>query len=284
MGQTDRQVKFLSRGSGYTLFLTHGGEAMLALSRPLQTQPGIDQLPSTPARRIRPTVLRMDMVGANEESQGTGLEPLPGKVNYFIGNDAKEWHTGIATYAKVKYEAVYPGVDLIYYGNQGQLEFDFIVAPGTDPQIISVAFEGAERVELDDLGHLVLHAAGQEIRLLKPVIYQHGDDGRQEIKGSYVLKGRGQVGFEVAGYDASKSLIIDPLLAYSTFLGGSGSEFDQGLGVAVDSAGNAYVTGETEAADFPTSMGALQTVSGGQRDAFVTKLNPAGTALVYSTY
>ena len=273
VGQTDSQVKFLSRGGGYTLFLDHRGEAVLRMGRSPETPSGGS-----------PTVLRMNLIGVNAESLEKGMEPLPGRVNYFFGDDPKKWRTNIATYARVGYEAIYPGVDLVYYGNQGQLEFDFIIAPGSDPTTIMLAFEGAEGLALDAQGHLVLHAGGKSIRLLRPTIYQRGGNGRQEIAGSFVLKGAGKVGFEVAEYDASRPLIIDPVLSYSTYLGGTGSGFDQGLGVAVDSSGNAYVTGETESPDFPVSMGAPQPIRGGQRDAFVAKLNPAGTALVYSTY
>jgi hypothetical protein len=210
-----------------------------------------------------------------------GLEELPGKVNYFIGNAAWQWRTDIPTYARVKYQAVYPGVDLVYYGNQRQLEYDVIVAPGADPAVIQLAFEGASKLEINDHGDLVLHTGDGEMRLQKPVIYQETHGVKQAIPGRYVLKGHHQVGFHVAKYNASKPLVIDPVLSYSTYLGGD--DFDRGQGIAVDAAGNAYVTGTTTSTNFPTA-GPLQAALNGLSDAFVTKLNATGSAVVYSTY
>ena len=335
-GQTDAQVKFLSRGSGYSLFLT-SNEAVLSLKPTNQSRdepgspahsdalgwrngastnpplgnkvgplaharPGVrsyglwsagrgsDRLsaPSAkpvPARRgsVDEAVLRMKLVGANPSAQVTGLDELPGKSNYFIGNDPKKWRTNVPTYAKVRYENVYPGIDLLYYGNQRQLEYDFVVSPGADPRTIRLAFpsrdrEGAGALRIDDQGDLLLGAEGSELRLHKPVVYQEINGERQSISGKFVIQKDHQVGFEVARYDASKPLIIDPVLVYSTYLGGSGD--DRGSGIAVDSSGNAYVTGLTLSSNFPTTSGAFQTSGVG---CFVTKFNPAGTALAYST-
>src|SRR6267154_453038 len=297
-GQTDKHVHFLSRGPGYSLYLT-AGETVLVLAKP---NPDARHDARAP---IKSVALRMSLVGAARKPVVSGLDELPGKANYFIGKDPAKWRTDVPTYAKVHYQNVYPGIDLLYYGNQRQLEYDFVVAPGADPKKIVLAFKGADKVQIDARGGLVLRAAGGDIRQHKPVVYQEIDGVRQEIEGGYVRKGAGRVGFKVAAYDTSRPLIIDPVLAYSTYLGGTNAEspgevfvFAQAvpgrfIGVAVDAAGNAYITGATESLDFPTTSGAFQTTlsrdphfkfgPGGQ-DVFVTKLNSTGSGLVYSTY
>ncbi len=236
-GQTDERVDFLARGRGYTVFLTPT-EAVLALRN---GQRGVtnDEAKTPSSSSSAGTVLRMQLVGANLNPQVTGREELPGKVNYFRGNDPQKWHTNIPTYAKVKYHDVYPGVDLVYYGNQRQLEYDLVLAPGTAPKIIRLAFAGREGLRLDPNGDLILGVAGGEVRLLNPQIYQESDGEKHAIAGHYVLLhpettdvGLNEVGFEVATYDASKPLIIDPVLAYATYLGGSGA--DQGESIAAD--------------------------------------------------
>ncbi|HET9866492.1 MAG TPA: SBBP repeat-containing protein, partial [Nitrospira sp.] len=280
MGQIDPQVDFISRGSGYTLFLTPR-EAVLALR-------ASSGAPTTGAAQndhesTATAVLRMKFVGSETRPQVTAQEELPGKVNYLSDKDPNRWRTGISTYAKVAYQNVYPGVDLVYYGNQQQLEYDFIVRPGTDPDIIALSFEGADQLEVDAQGELVLRAGSGEIRQRKPLIYQEVDGARHEVAGSYRLKGRNTVGFQLADYDASRPLVIDPVLVYSTFLGGG--RLDQGADIAVDSSGSAYVTGATDSVEFPTTVGAFDTThNGGFDDVFVTKLNPSGSALVYSTF
>jgi hypothetical protein len=216
------------------------------------------------------TALCMRLVGANAHVAATGMDELPGKSNYFIGNNPKKWRTNVPTYAKVKYAGVYPGVDLVYYGNRGgQLEYDFVVAPG---------------------GDLIVNTDGGEVRFHKPVVYQPAistgprtsDLGlRTALDGQYVLQADNQVGFKVAAYDHSKPLVIDPVLSYSTYLGGS--TFEHGNGIAVDSSGNVYVTGYTESSNFPTAN-PFQATLKGYANAFIAKFNPTGSALVYSTY
>ena len=247
-----------------------------------------------------PQVMRMRLVGGNAKGRVVGLDELPGRSNYFIGNDPKKWRTNVPTYARVKYQGVYPGVDLVYYGNQGgQLEFDFVVAPGADPNQIKLSFAGADGIRVDAAsGDLVLNVGDDEVRIHKPAVYQpavtakssspsssvapsSGDDARHSLlvtrHSSFVLASNHQVVFRVAGYDRRRALVIDPILSYSTFLGGSNRDF--ATGIAVDSSGSAYVTGWTSSADFPT-VNPIQTGGG----VFVSKLNPDGSALVYSTY
>jgi len=342
-GQTDSQVKFLSRGHGYTLFLT-GDEAVLSLrsqksgvrsqqpaSRnskletrnpaifnlqseilnrqsllPRPTDYGlptaeafnpksqiqnpksqIQNLPAPSPQPPAPTVVRLKLVGANPNARVTGLDELPGKSNYFIGNDPKKWRTNVPNYARVQYKAVYPGVDLNYYGNWGQLEYDFVVSPGADPRSIELRFSGADKLDLDGQGNLILHMAGGDVVHHAPVVYQETRGKRRKISGGYELKDNGQVGFRFTSYDASGPLIIDPVvLSYSTYLGGNGD--DEGRAIAVDASGNAYVAGITSSTNFPTLNPTQATCNSCTsiltRDAFVAKLTSDGTALSYSTY
>ena len=267
-GQTGPSVNFLARGAGYTLFLTRG-EAVFVLGRHKDA--------SSDA-----AVLRMKLDGVNPQPAVQGLGQLPGIVNYFTGNEPDKWRTNIPTFGRVQYAGVYEGVDLVYYGNQRQLEYDFVVAPGADYQQIVLSFEGADKVEVDARsGDLLLHIGNSTIRQQKAMVYQEVDGERRAVEGGYIIKGDGRVGFAVGVYDAQRPLIIDPVLAYSTYLGGS--DDDRAFGIAVDSGGNAYVTGRTFSTNFPTAN-AIQEANGGSEDAFVTKLNAAGSALVYSTY
>jgi hypothetical protein len=386
-GQTDSQVKFLSRGSGYSLFLT-GNEAVLALKKPGARSrkpvapafrpahqgsadlgfrsaafPGLLEFSAAETNSITadqrtesalqglvpaallptseqfkdsfaprdesrvpspeppsPAVLRMKLVGANPHAKVSGLEELLGKSNYFIGNDPKKWRTNVPNYAKVKYASVYPAVDLVYYGNQGKLEYDFVVQPGADPESIQLAIVSDEQVgsqqkavgsetdvgavrepprahryaslRVDTNGDLVVGTNGGEVIFHKPVIYQPGvvsaaDSSpvtRSFVDGRYRLEGENHIRFELGPYDRRRPVVIDPVLAYSTYLGGS--DFDGwALGMAVDASGNVYVAGVAQSLDFPTTPGAFQTTfGGGADDAFVSKLNTTGSALLYSTY
>jgi hypothetical protein len=264
-GQSDSLVKFLSRMSGYSLFLT-SNEAVV--------QKNITSAKSA--------LIRMKFVGANHKPQITGLLQLPGTVNYFIGNDPRRWHTSIPTYSKVKYKDIYPGIDLIYYGKEGQLEYDFVVAPGISPKTITLGFEGVHKLELDAKGDLLLQTTNDQMKLEKPLIYQEMDDVKQEIDGNYVLKGKDQIGFQIIEYDVTRPLVIDPVLNYSTYLGGK--ERDEGQAITVDKSGNAYVVGRTASNNFPTTTGTFMAVKNSGFDIFVTKLNANGTALHYSTY
>jgi hypothetical protein len=277
-GQTDSQVAFLSRGAGYTLFLTKD-EAVFALKS---------------GQNRRPDTLRMHFVGANGRAIVRGQDELPGKSNYFMGHNPKLWHTAIPTFAKVENHDLYPGIDLVYYGSQQQLEYDLRVSPGADPGRISFDFRADSGVKLrasspvsvDEAGNLVSSANSSEVLLRKPVVYQvsstpSGAVTRTAVQATYTVTKNNTVRFQVGSYDRTKTLIIDPVVPfYSTYLGGANNDY--GYGIALDAKGNAYVTGSTASLNFPV-LGCIQCVNaGGLADAFVTKLNPGG--LVYSTY
>jgi uncharacterized repeat protein (TIGR01451 family) len=275
-GQTAEEVRFLSRGAGYTLFLT-SADAVLALRKTSHE--------GSPAE----TVLRMKLRGGSPASRVAGRGELPGKTNYLIGRDPEKWRRGVARFERVEYENVYPGVTLVYYGNQRQLEYDFIVSPGADPQRIRLAFDGLQTLGIDDRGDLVLETRTDPVRLQKPVIYQDIDGRRQQIAGGYRLDDTGDVTFQVGSYDTTRPLIIDPVLVYSTYLGGTGH--DLALDIAVDAMGNAYVVGNTLSIDFPVNNAVQHTCTtieltgySSCDDMFVTKLNRDGTAIEYSTY
>jgi uncharacterized protein (TIGR03437 family) len=209
------------------------------------------------------------------------LEILPSKSNYFIGNDPGKWRTDVPNYSRVRYRGVYPGVDLIYYGQQGRLEYDFIVAPQTDPKQIQFNLTDAKEIQIDPRGDLVFVAGETTLRLLKPMIYQVIDDQRREISGGYRIDGESRIGFEIGNYDSNKALIIDPIVEYSTYFGGSG--FDIGYAIAIDSQNNIYITGQTASSNFPLRNPYDSSLEGAN-DAFVVKLNAFGSAIMFSTY
>lgn len=312
-GQTDKRVQFLSRGAGYTLFLTRGA-AVLALPVPGSKPPQVQQQPSSPAPYPLPhvpsthpvgvqnpgaprseSVLRMRLVNANPQAHISGVGKQLAQSNYFIGNDPSQWHTRVANYEKVRYAGVYPGVDLVYYGNQKQLEYDFVVNPGADPSAIGVAFgggaDGSKKIPLsiNRDGDLVATLNGGAVSFHKPVVYQgNGGTAKTSVDGHYVLKADGHVGFELGTYDHSKQLIIDPVLSYSTYLGGSNDDIAYGITYGVRY-GQPILVGSTRSADFP-QVKALYPFGGGTcgtepcRDIFVAKYNPALTELIFSTF
>ncbi|MGA3043131.1 MAG: SBBP repeat-containing protein, partial [Bryobacteraceae bacterium] len=342
-------MRFLSRGSGYAILLA---PSEIALNL---------RAPGKPGQPARQSAIRMSFPGARSSAAITGVQRQSAVSSYFVGKDPSKWLSGIPNYSRVQYHGVYPGIDLVLYGNQGRLEYDFAVAPGADPGAIRLAFDGVAGMRIDGAGDLIVSAAAGEMRQHKPIVYQESGGLRQTIDGRYVLQAHNRVAFQLGGYDARKPLIIDPALSFATYLGSPGDELDFALtaaasqanypavavdqqgnvyatgfnagdaltftghpstltaahggggtdvfvvkmnssgalvydvvfgggytdvggGIAVDSLGNAYVTGFTSSPNFPITAGAPQSSNNGLVNAFVAKVNTAGTALVYSTY
>ncbi len=286
LGQTDPRVEFLARGSGYTVFLT-GADATLLLqgSSPVgaTSSPTKSSLPSSRSQQKRLAAVHLAVAGANPHGEVEPLDIQRGASNYLLGNDPTKWRRNVPHFARVKVQGVYSGVDLVYYGNQGQLESDFIVAPGANATQIGLRVEGVDKLNLDALGNVTLSTSAGDVTLRRPRAYQQIAGSRQEIAANYMQRGPRAVGIKVAAYDASQPLIIDPVLSYSTYLGGTANQFV--AGIAADSSGFAYVTGFTNSTTFPTTAGSLQTtLTNTSGNAFVTKLKQDGTGLVYSTF
>jgi len=286
-GQTDSQVKYVARGDGYTLFLT-ANDAVFSLHSPLKSRDrspvGRSALPKATMfsgkRDTQNAVVRMQLSGANSLAKVEGSDKLSEIANYFIGNDPRKWRKNVPRYARVSYHDVYPGVNMAFHGAQRQLEFDFVVAPGADPQPIGFHFTGARGIKTDDSGNLIVSSTAGDVLFHKPAAYQDQNAARQAVDASFVLKADNQVSFELGKYDHSRELVIDPSVsyAYSTYLGGSLE--DDGFAIAFDSSGDAYVTGETDSLDFAGASRA----SSGIFNVFVTELNPGGSATIYTSY
>jgi len=292
-GQTDRSVRFLARGSGYGLYLT-AQQAVLALQRPAAN-------PQHPGART--SVVSMKLVGAEHASEPVGDALLPGKSNYFIGNDPAKWHRDIPQFARVRYRNVYSGIDLVYYGNQGRLEYDFEVAPGSDPSQVALRFQGPRNLRIDANGDLVLVVDGSDVRLQAPRVYQKFGAEERSVTGRFELRGndKDEVGFQLGAYDRNRTLIIDPVLIYAAYLGGSGDEACSVIApvvidgitaappgcpaIAVDAVSNVYVAGSTNSADFPGTAGKFQPTlaAGATANAFVAKFGVTGQ-LQFATY
>ena len=300
-GQAPPAVKFLARGSGFAVFFTNK-EAVLSLERSARhstKQFAGGRFDGLRVKRqdVQREVLHLRWVGASPAPGVEGLGRKAGSSNYLVGRDPSKWVKGVLSFSRVEYRGLYPGVDLVYYGNHRKLEFDIEAAPGADLGSVRLQIAGekerAAKLYVNAAGQLVVHTRAGELRFRKPLAYQSGgNSGRHFVAARYVMEKDGQVGFEVNGYDASKPLVIDPVLSYSTYLGGG--DYNYATGIAVDASGNTYITGYTSSIDFPVAGGVQGIFAGGSCDtavntapcfdAFVAKLNPQGTGLVYSTY
>jgi hypothetical protein len=298
-GQTDAQVKYVARGRGYTLFLT-ANDAVFSLhsssnsgdrstvSRSAASDSyvsGAKRSGKHDTQQDSSAVVRMQLLGANSRAKVAASNEFSGTANYFLGNDPGKWRRNVPRYERVSYQDVYPGVNMAFHGAQQQVEFDFLVAPRANPEPIVFHFTGAQGMKTDDSGNLVVSSSAGDVLVHKPVAYQEQSGARQSVDARFVLKANNQVAFELGNYDRNRELVIDPSVsyAYSTYLGGSGE--DDGFGIAFDSSGNAYVTGETMSTDFPRVGGVPpNTSAGGSFDVFVAKIAANGSSLVYSTY
>lgn len=288
LGQTDASVQFLSRGPGYTAFFT-ANEAVFVLRPPTPTATNpprnpIDRINQLRALNSTPSrVIRMKLVGADASTMASGENKLPGTANYFIGNDPTKWRTNIPTYSTVRFAGVYPNSDLVYYGNQRQLEYDLVVNPGGDPKNIAFTFEGADSSTLDSSGNFRLMTTVGELRLGKPAVYQIKSGQRVNIDGQFEIRSGNAIGLNVGVYDPAQPLIIDPVIVYSTLLGGTGYNTIQRA--VADPSGNVFIVGYTSSSDFPTTGTSISPPpTGGGVKLFLTKLNSSGTGLIYSTY
>jgi hypothetical protein len=284
-GQAPSSAQYVSHGQGYS-FLLSPGKITIALA-PAVRKSDDDSAPS---------ILQMELVRANLHSESAAEAPQVTRSNYFLGNDPARWQTDIPNYGQVRYRAIYPGIDLVYYGNHRRLEHDFVIAPNADPAQITFTLSDHQQARLDRAsGDLVLALGDREIRLLKPVSYQEEKGRRIPVASSYRLLPDHSIGFTLAAHNHARPLIIDPVLIYSTYLGGKNRLIDQydylgdsGNAITVDAAGEAYITGSTYSPNFPTTTDIYQTQNKAYKNissnAFVSKFNAAGTALLFSTY
>ncbi len=261
-GQTDSSVKFMARGAGFGLYLASSEATLVSQGR----------------------VIHLRLKGSNAHTPLIGRDLQPSESNYFLGNNPHNWLTHVARYSKVEYSGVYPGIDMIYQGDPRNLEYVFHVAAGANPNAIRMSFDGARRLSLDTQGNLVLSfKKGADLVFKSPTLYQDIGNERVPVSGRFVLAGKHLVSFQIGDYIRSQPLVIDPTLVYSTYLGGTVA--DRAFAIAVDSSGNAYITGATASNLFPGAAGKFQAANGGgASDVFVTKVNAAGTAVVWSTY
>lgn len=284
-GQTDSSVLFVGRAKNQMVFVTRGETVLVTTTgrAELRKEP-VDSRPTNSTAQATQFATRFRLASANSWAQPTGHKMLPGKANYFIGNDPSQWRANIATYEELLSRDVYPGIDLIYYSRAGRLAYDFRIAAGADPSVIALEFPDVSRLSIDADGELMLHLPGGDVlRKSAPLMYQEGHGQREAVKGDWVLRGSRQAGYAIAAYDRGRELVIDPIL-FSTYFGGAGN--DLGRAIGLDAAGNIYVAGDTTSANYPTTAGSFQTApwAGPGTDAFVVKLNPSGTAVLYSTY
>jgi uncharacterized repeat protein (TIGR01451 family) len=277
LNPADPRAKFVARGSGYSIFLGSEG-AILSLASPSAHSS------KASSARVQINSVQMKLAGANQNLTLDAAGPLPGKSNYFLGNDPAKWRTGVPQFARVRYSSVYPGIDLVFYGNQGHLEYDFKVAPGSDPAQPELEFNGARQLEVRD-GALLIRTAGGDVQLESPRVYQEIGGQKKTVEGAFVLRGKNRAGFSIGDYDRSRELVIDPILSFSTYFGGSGNEHS--TSVAVDGSLNIYIAGSTTSTNLPAS-GTFQTTLNGAQNVYVAKITPPLGSIVatldYVTY
>jgi hypothetical protein len=254
--------RFVARGPGYVIAL-EDGKALIGVAEKDRSSDAIS----------------LEFAGSRS-SQAVPAAELPGKINYIQGNDPRKWRVGLPTYARVAYPDTYPGIDVVYYGNQQQLEFDLVVKPGADPEAIRLKVAGAGKLSIDDSGALVL-AEGLTVAL--PQVYQEVNGTKKSVPGHFAIVSRDEVAFHVDRWDRTLPLVIDPTIVYSAMFGGALGNHNIGYAIGLDSLGNILLAGYTDMVDFPT-VDAYQSGQGGNGDAFVSKINSTGTALIYSTY
>ena len=268
---------FVCRGPGIALAVTAGGSRLSVASRRTADR-----------RSATPSVVSTELIGASRTATAEGEGATGTRVNELVGRSRQMWRTGIPTYGRVRFRGVYPGVDKLYYGNAGRVAHDFVVAPGRDPARIRMRLSGMRGCRLSRAGDLELFTHDGEIRQQRPVIYQSVNGTRQSVSGGYTLtrerSGAYRVGFRIGAFDRRYPLVIDPVLVYSTYLGGHGTELATAGGIAVGSDGSTYVVGDTTSTDLPTTDGTVRTTYGGFGDAFIAKLNPVGTGFTWITY
>lgn len=287
LGQADPQVRYTARGPGYSVSLTEDKAVVTfqKMDRVARKRFEVSKYYRASPRfwRMRKTgTVRIGLDGAVAHPGVTPVDELPGKSNYFVGSDPSRWRQGVPNYGKVKYSGIYPGIDLIFYGSRRQLEFDFVVAPGADQSAIALHIETPGRLILDTGGNLRMETTAGFLELHRPEVYQFVGGRKVRVEGRFVLRAENQVGFELGPYDHSKPLTVDPILGYSTYVGGGG--WDESDGIAVDAYGNAYIVGYTTSTNFPVANGYASSGNSSGGSAFVAKINSTGTALLYSTY
>jgi hypothetical protein len=268
-GQANADARFLARASSYSILL-ESNRAVLAIPQR-----------RSPRKEEGPSFVTLELLNSDRQAASEGLNELPGKSNYYFGDQPNKWISGIPEYGQVKFRSIYPGIDLIYYGGKSGLEYDFVVAAGAKPEDVVFRVTGAAKIELDESGNLSLRVAGGQVGLRRPTVYQEISGVRHEVSGRFTLRGMDKVGFSIGDYDRSRVLVVDPVLSYSTLIGANNSV--QVQGVAVDSAGEMFITGTTSATNYPV-VKPFQSTNRGYDNIFVTKLNAAGNTILYSTY
>ena len=283
VGQARKDVGYLARGAGFSIYLSPAAATLALADTTAAAKNGPSHVPAPSARR-RAEIVRISLEGANRDAKASARGRLPGVSNYFIGSNPANWHSGVPTFAEVKYQATYPGIDVAYHGQNGRVEFDFDVAPGADTSRIVIGVDGASEINVTRDGDAVMRVGKNSVVLRRPNAWQTRDGLHHRVDVRYRAAGRNKLAFALSGYDRTSALTIDPAITYSSYIGGSAAE---AKAIAADTNGNAYIAGW--AADdcagctnpFPTTEGPAY--AGGNADAFVLALNSTGTAVVYST-